>query len=274
MQVYNIEVRRETLLAFEETLFRPIIWRVLAKTKDKSKRPLSIFARTACVGNAVLAKSFRLSRLNLTFAQKCHLDLLNMLDSGFKQKTSDFREMDILNADSKRWFAQICNESLLDTFLNAQVSIFDSFCELTDQKIKINSGIYSYGHFNDFVNPKLTQFQKIDLDVTFQKFTNLVKKKELLNPRHPIIYLHYSARNDLRSFYQERSIKILKLAELLQSNFSSFRVLKLDEEQYIFKETDNFPYHYGQKTIDLLAREMSLILSDYGISTDRYTART
>ena len=267
-------MRGGTLLAFEETLFRPIIWRVLAKTYDKSKRPLSIFARTACVGNAVLAKSFRLSHLNLTFAQKCHLDFLNMLDSGFMQKTCDFREMEIFNENSKNWFAQLCNESLLDTFLNAQLSIFDSFCELTDQKIEIDSGVYSFGHFNDFINPKLTQFRKIDLDVTFQTFTNLVKKKNLLNPRHPIIYLHYSTRNDSRSSYQERSIKILKLAELLQSNFSSFRVLKLDEEQYIYKETDDFPYHYGQKTIDLLAREMSHILSDYGISTDRYTART
>lgn len=265
-------MRGRTLLAFEE-LIRPIIWRVLSKTYDKSKRPISVFARTACVGNEVLAKSFRSSRLNLTFAQKCHLDFLNMLDSGFKQEISDFKGMEILNENSEHWFAQICNERLLDTFLSAQLSIFDSFCELTDQKIEINSGVYSYGHFNDFVNPKSIQFQKIDLDVTFQIFSNLVKKKHSLNPYHPIIYLHYSARNDSRSSYQEQSFKILKLAESLQSNFSSFRVLKLDEEQYIYKETDNFPYHYGKKTVDLLAKEMSNILSDFSISTNRYTAR-
>jgi hypothetical protein len=261
------------LSSVEERLIRPIGWRLLEKTYDRWREPLNVFARTACVGNQVLSRSFRLSHLKLRHAQKCHLDFLNLLNQGFRPTTRKAQEFASLNPDSARWFAQLCQDNILETFLSSDLSFFDSFCELTDLKVEIDSGVHTYGHRSDFFQTKKIKFNEINLEETWSAFSILVKKKQELNPKHPIIYLHYSSRNDPRRKYRDRADKLLELARSMENCFSIFRVLKLDEEQYIYAENDNLPYHYGNKTIDLLTNHLSRILSDYGIRIDRYTIR-
>ncbi len=259
--------------SLQEKVVRPIGWRLLQKTYDRWREPLTIFARTACVGNQVLSRTFRSSHLKLYHAQKCHIDFLNELDQGLRPTAGLEHEIASLNQDSMRWFTQLYQKDLLETFLNSNVSLFDSFCELTDLKVEIHSGIYSYGHRSDFNEPEKIQFKELDLEETWRSFTALVKKKQELNPMSPIVYLHYSSRNDPRRHYRDRAAKLIELASSMQSSFSTFRVLKCDEGQYSYAENDKLPYHYGKETINLLSNGLSKILSDFDIRTDRYTVR-
>ena len=161
---------------------------------------------------------------------------------------------------------------MLDKFLSADFSLFDSFCELTDKKIEFNhegNMFYSFGHVGDF-KIKASNANLIDVETFNKSFLHLIQYKLEFLSESPIIYLHYSAKNDPREFYVKRSNDLLKIALSLESQFEFFHVLKLEDSDYLFMETDYFPYHYHKSTTDLLAVNLRKILRENNLKTSRY----
>jgi hypothetical protein len=265
--------RKKKSTSIENALIRPVAWRILEASIDKKTKPLNVFARTACMGNAILARSFRASRLNILNAQKCHIDYLNLISLGivnFEQVIDDY---EFQNSNTQEWYKQLRNENLMEFFLRADFGLFDSFCELTDLKLEIYKGVYMYGNTGDFTEKELNYRHLISLDESWKRFLQIVETKYRLNPKSPIIYLHYSSNNDSRNWFRNKSNVLLGYAESLEKEVPTFKVLKLNEEQYTFSENDYLPYHYGQSTLDSLTNKFSSILSEFGIKTNRYLVR-
>jgi len=258
----------------EDKLLRPVLVRALSQTIDRLAKPISVFARTACVGNTLLSKTFRKGRIDILHLQKARIDFLSEeLTDSTGIEFIDVEEVPYFNPNSREWHSQLQNKELLDKFLKADFSLFDSFCELTDNKFLFSHNdisFSSYGQLSDFncesLLPNLIEIQSVE-----KAFSNLLTYKLNVESNSPVIWLHYSAKNESRKRYVERAGNLLELAHNLESRFKFFYVLKLEEFDYHFSELDYFPYHYSRKTTDLLSQRLSDILRKNDVATSRYT---
>jgi len=263
------------MMRVENLLIRPIMTRVLSHTYDKCKDPLTVFLRTACVGNSVIPRIFRPTRLAATYAQKCHVDFLNHLSQEFRMGSLTDISLPVLGENMKHWHQQNLNVDFKKNFLDADFSLFDSFCELTDLKLEVAENIWAYGHKKDFnLNPKEKyNFTEITPEDIKKTFVDILEKKMLVTPDKPLIYLFYSSINDSRDKYRLRSKGLLEMGQFLEEEYPCFRLLKLDSSEYEPSESDIFPYHYSIPTTVKLAAKLELILQEFGIKTSRYKTR-
>lgn len=268
----------DNVKSVEYRFIRPVGTRIMSRTGDKFLKPIKVFARTACVGNLVLAKSFRPTRISSVHAQKGQIDHFNsLLKNNHRNFNLKVNQISSLTENCKNWFLQNQNPNLLTDFLTADFSLFDSFCELTDKKVRITEEIYAFGHKGDFFKTKEDQliFEEVEIESIENSFINLLNRKKVdeTGMIKPLIYLHYSSTNDSRQHLKKRSESLLLMAKNLQSKFDHFRLLNIEEREYTHAETDLFPYHYSKNTTDKLASKLSAILSDYNIKTSRYVLR-
>jgi len=261
---------------FENMLVRPLARRVLAISQDKVMTPYKAFLRTACVGSAIIPKLFRIGRLDVTHAQKAHIEFLAQLNHSAHKMVDDVDIQSFLTNNSKAWRQELLKINFENCFLNADFSLLDSFCELTDLKLKLPSGSVAYGHRKDFnfESGKKFELHEISFEKIQDAFDAVLNSKNSVSPHAPVVYLHYSSINDTRKKYISLSKSLLENAWELENKYSFFRVLALDSDQYLPAETDNHPYHYSKKTLVALAEKLSIILNDFGIKSSRYVTLT
>ena len=263
------------MIKAEKLVIRPVFTRILSQSYDKWQDPLNVFLRTACVGNSLIPRIFRPTRLSATYAQKCHVDFLNHLSKELYTQSVSPPPLPVLGKNMKEWHKQNFSINFQRDFLEADFSLFDSFCELTDLKLEVAEDIWAYGHKKDFnLNPeKKYDFVEISVEDIEQLFHNILEKKMLTSPNKPLIYLFYSSINDSREKYKLRSQDLLEMGQRLSENYPCFKLLKLDSSDYHPSTTDSYPYHYSNATSDKLAVELALILGEAGIKASRYTIR-
>jgi hypothetical protein len=259
----------------ENVLVRPVMTRFLSHSFDKWQNPLNVFLRTACLGNSIIPRIFRTSRLSATYAQKGHVHYLNQLNKGFNASSQIDSALPILGENLKNWHSQNLNINFEKDFLEARFSLFDSFCELTDKKLEVAKDVWVYGHKKDFnLNPnRVYDFIEDSVQDIETNFIEMLERKMLVSPEKPLIYLIYSSVNDPRQKYKLRSHEIYEMGQRLSQNYSCFKLLQLDLNEYYPAETDRYPYHYSVSTSVKLAIKLDLILRESGIKSSRYTIR-
>jgi hypothetical protein len=263
------------MMLFEQVLVRPVMTRVLSHSYDKHRDPFKAFLRTACLGNSIIPRLYRSTRLSATYAQKGHVQYLNQLSKGFNISPQKDFVLPILGENLKHWYQQNLDINVRKDFFEADFSLFDSFCELTDLKLEAAKDVWVYGHKKDF-NLKLGEtynFVEISVEDIEADFIEILEKKMLISPEKPLIYLFYSSENDSRLKYKSRSKELLEMGKRLTQSYSCFKLLKLDLTEYHPAETDLHPYHYSVSTKVELAKKMDLILREFGIKSNRYTTR-
>jgi hypothetical protein len=275
--------------ALENRVFRPIAVRILERLVDTHKSPFRIFARTACVGESILARCFRGSRIEKVKFQKLRVDffLRSLLQSPEHTFFVDDFEEECLELNLDIMIANQMKRSQLaeikDGFLSSHFALFDSFCELTDRVFLYQRQLHErelslelIGHAQDFKHlphGKFLEDSFISTETFFDSWTKVLQFQKTNNSNFPILYLHYSSRNDSRDFYRKRSKQLLGVAKTLSASFSNFHVIAVPEVKYSYFENDYFPYHYSRETQILLSRQLEEVLAAYGIKTSRYVFR-
>ena len=269
------------MINIESLLIRPVMTRILSKTSDKWQEPFNVFLRTACVGNALIPRIFRPSRLSATYAQKCHVELLanlskrNSSGTNSTNSTNSTDSLSVLGKNMKEWYSQTLKINFQKDFLEADFSLFDSFCELTDLKLEVAKDTWAYGHRQDFnLKPEKQELIEISVPDIEKYFIDILEKKMLISPNRPLIYLIYSSSNDSREKFKLRSNELLEMGQRLSVKYSCFKLLKLDPSEYRPSETSPPPYHYSRATIDKLAKNLALILDKAGVKTNKYLTRS
>lgn len=260
----------------EDRILRPISTRVLENGFDKNRKKIKIFARTACVGDDLLARSFRKSRVTIQKYQKLRMDQFaafleeDNFESSYEEYVR-FAKSTLLIPDlASRWLGEFFVRDPRTLLLESDFMILDSFCELTDRKWSIQDKLNIYcakSDIGDFANGG-------DLIGTDDFERSLVKILDFSHGQRkslPIIWLHYSAKNDSREKYRTRSCDLLEVALEKSKYFDDFHVLRLSDEKYEFAERDSMPYHYGKATMINLKVELTRILAPYSIYGSRYT---
>jgi hypothetical protein len=226
------------------------------------------------VGSSLIPRIFRPTRLSATYAQKCHVELLSILSKGHFSGSNSTIPLPVLGENMKEWYQQTLKINFQKDFLEADFSLFDSFCELTDLKLEVAKDTWAYGHRQDFnLIPEKHELIEISVPDIEKYFIDILEKKMLISPNKPLIYLIYSSVNDSREKFKLRSHELLEMGQRLSVKYPCFKLLKLDPSEYRPFETDPFPYHYSSATIVKLAINLALILGEAGIKTNRYLIR-
>lgn len=260
----------------EDQILRPLGARLLERTFDKTRGKIEILARTACMGDDLLARCFRKSRVSVQKYQKLRVDqFAAFLDkSKFMTSFNEYLEfsasVNSLPNLPSRLLGEFFTRDPREALLESDFVILDSFCELVDRKWSINNGLYAYGTSSDYEGLAKSD-GLIDIDVFDNSLNKIIHFSQKQNVSRPIVWLHYSANNDGREQYRRRSQELLEVALEKSKNYESFHVVKLPDDQYDFSERDFLPYHYGKTTMGNLKLELIKILSKYKIYSSRYT---
>lgn len=260
----------------EYRIVRPIMTRVLSNTIDQITQKRKIFSRTACLGQAILSRSFRSSSINIVNHQKLRIDgLVNFLTKEELTRAAVPNTFEIKNFeisdDLKGWLSDIFLDNYLHSILTTDFFFFDSFSDYTDRLYQEKStGKSFFCHKRDTKKSEdFLDHGLLDIESIRQSWHSFMILSTKINTA-PVFMTHYSSKYDGRDYFKRRCSDLRKIYMELESEFDNFNFIDLDHESFLLKVNDNFPYHYSPDTIGNLVDIFQVACQSYGIKFDRY----
>ncbi len=223
------------------------------------RREQWILSRTACLGNDVLNMlALRKPVLNV---QKGRIDYLldcvehPELKARPWQVVPHMARMDIMPL--------VVQQSMFPPAVSSPPGLLymDSYAELTDQlfihhkrqwRFCCNySDIRHDGEFQSlFETAGLLPVE--ELEFHYRKFFNYIRKSV---GQVPVVFLHFPSTLDKREKYKARQRSIAKIIAVMAEEFPPFYSLSVDDSivdwpEVKHPETEDFPYHYNQRTYE------------------------
>lgn len=236
-----------------------------------------VLSRTACLGNDSLElvqpiKQLKIPRSNL---QKNRVDHLNFQLKGGIAKTARSEEI-----VGEAIFKMVQKQGRIPNFKYARplFILIDTFSELTDQKFTTHDGRVFYANYTD-VNPRFIQngeilaSGRIASSEILGNYTEMCRRLDTIWPDVTIIFLAYPTYYESRSDLLAQSAAIRSAIYSVAEDRLKTKIIEVPVEtvkQDI--KTDDYPYHFGNKTKMHIAQEIitfvSKLQSNHRLNTD------
>ncbi len=196
---------------FENKIIRPVMTRLAQISIDQISPKMTVFGRFACLGRAILSKSFRESSVRVLNHQKLRIDGLVdiLMDQNLILKNNyDKNQVDgfSISKDLKGWIAEVYNQNLLRDLYSADLFFFDSFSDLTD-RLFLHNDFAFFAHGIDVRDQEnLVDNGYLDTSNMLESFSRFLSFVSSLNSA-PIFMIHYSSRHDSRNLFQKKKCR-------------------------------------------------------------------
>lgn len=238
---------------------RALTWHVRTLSKDW------VWGRVACMGKDVYALLD--TQLPLFNVQKGRIDYI--LDA-ISDRRLKARPQEVAKCMARKDVLPLIAQQGDLTWLRMRPPIavyMDSFSELTDQLFVHRQKKWQFCcNYSDLQHTErfVSQFEQrgllpvLDLPTYYRNFLSITRERW---GDIPIIYLHFPVKLEKREKFRVRYQYILEAITQMAEEFQPFHSLTVNDEFVDWPEErapglEDFPYHYHQRTYQLLAEQV------------------
>lgn len=217
-------------------------------------KKFKVLGRTACLGNEVI-KQMGWSE-NYVNHQKSRVDYLLELSV---DKSIAPISTEIINYLKHKYIIGTIEHQRYNFFRysNPDIIVVDSYSELTDQ-LFVDTGsnkkfLVNYSDIDQHLLPKRYECRGLIEKNLFEIYDSFFAKINLVYPRTPLYYIHFSTILDNRDKFINRGKIIIEIINKLSIKYKFIKIIKINDDLIHRANSDNeefnnLPYHYSEET--------------------------